>query len=177
MMRFLFALFLLAGPLAAHPHSKVEQQAILSIGLNRAVLSIRIVPSYDEGAAIFAHLDQDEDGEVSETEAMLFGDALIAKTEFVVDGTEVAFGYLSVKVPDAKIVATGEGMIEVRAEARFPELKSAEPVIRFLIGYEDLSHHWFTQPFNFGDLADAFPHQSIERSEDGTRLMVKLSRK
>lgn len=79
-MRFLLALLLLTGPLAAHPHTKVEQQAILSIGLERAAIRIRILPSYDEGAEIFAHIDLDGDGKVPEAEVLHFAEEVASET-------------------------------------------------------------------------------------------------
>lgn len=176
-MRFLVAPLLLAGPLSAHPHSKVEQQAMLSIGLDQAVLNIRIVPSYDEGSAIFAHIDLDGDGKVSATEATQFGEEVLAATELIIDETTATFDNRLVTVPDFQFVAAGEGVIEVKANTRFRKLDSAKHVIGLSVRYEGLSHDWFIQPFFFGNLSEAFPKQGIDRSENGLTLTIRLSDK
>ncbi|MCG7522569.1 hypothetical protein [Ruegeria sp. Ofav3-42] len=158
-MRFLLTLIFLAEPLAAHPHSKVEQQVILSIGLDRVALSIRIVPLYEEGEEVFAHLDLDGNGTISEAEALSFGGGMISETDFAIDGSKTVFENLSVTTPDSHSVASGEGMIEAKVDARFPELHSAEHGISFSISYEELLHGWFVQPFFFGEVQKAFRKQ------------------
>ena len=174
-MRFLLPLILLVGPVAAHPHTKVEQQAMLSIGLDRASLSIRIVPSYDEGAAILAYIDKNEDGVISQAEETLFGQAVLSQTRLTVDRSEVALSGLSVAIPDAAEIASGSGIIEINAEARYQKLTGQAHSIALTVSYEDLSHDWFVQPFFYKDLHNSYPEMEVSRSNDRLHTEIILS--
>jgi hypothetical protein len=174
MMRFLLLFLFAAGSLAAHPHSNVDQQALLSIGLDHASLSIRIVPSDNEGGAILNHIDKNGDGAVSQAEAKRFGQDVVSDVQLAIDGAEVAIGRLTVLIPESTAIVSGTGMIEINAEARYNRLQSKAHQIEFSISYEDFSHDWFIQPFFFENLPNTYANQSIMRSQDGLSVRVGL---
>ena len=107
----------------AHPHDDVEQQALLSIGLDKAALQIKIVPSYIEGAAIYSHIDRNDDGLVSEEEAANFSSDVISKTKFQLNGNEISLSNISVSVPSKQTVSGGLAIIEINADTSFPGRK------------------------------------------------------
>lgn len=147
MMRALIVWAMLASPLAAHPHSAVDQQAALFIGLDQVSLPLRIVPSHDDGTAILAHLDPDGDAQISESEARQFARSLLDQTRLVVDGSEMRLGLGRVAVPDARLVSSAQGVIEVSAQAPFAKLGDTTHQLGFMIDFDALSPRWFTQPF------------------------------
>lgn len=166
----LVGLLLTANLLHAHLHDDVEQQALLSIGLDRATLEIRIIPSFDEGATVFAHLDSDADGTVSADEASSFGIEILSRSNLVVNDLPVDLGNLRIIVPQASQISSGQGVISVTTNANFPALNGARTSVHFEITYAELSNSWFIQPFFFADLNRTFSMDTLVRSSDGTRV-------
>lgn len=173
-MKYALPLIFIAGTAAGHPHSHVDQQAALSIGLDRASLSIRIVPSHDEGPEILAHIDGDGDGTVSPTEARAFGDAVLSEIQLTVDEAHVSLDNVSVEMPSVAAVSSGTGMIEIRAEATYPELIEAGHTIGMSVSYEELAHDWFIQPYVFRDVQDRYEDVQIDRAADGWSINATL---
>ena len=171
------SLVLLAGVATAHPHKDVEQQALVSVGLDVVSLEVRIVPSFEEGAAIFAHIDSDANGVVSADEAAKFGAEVIEKTVLKVDGWRIAFSSPRVAVPTSEWVAAGLGVIEVDADAAFDFTSTPDHSVAFEIAYENLAHTWFVQPFFYADLMATMSLQSLERAVAGSRVEILFSPK
>lgn len=169
------SLLVVSGAAQAHPHDHVEQQALLSIGLDRVVLQVRIVPSYIEGAAIYAHIDDDGDGHVSDDEAAAFAENVISKTRMTLDANEIAFEPPSVKMPDRKSVSSGLGVIEVDAKTSIELTATETHILAFDIAFEAFSHDWFVQPFFFESLDKAVPSKSVERSESSHGIAIAFS--
>lgn len=163
------------GTAAAHPHEDIDQQVLLSVGTDEVIVQIRIAPSYTDGAAIFAHIDTDADGAISESEADAFGADVIASAALKVDGRRFAFNAPRVSVPALEWVAAGIGLIEVDATAAVNLTAVARHRVDFEISYEDLAHEWFVQPFYFPELISALPSQSIERSASGNRVRIAFA--
>lgn len=175
---FVLAVLLFAGHSAqSHPHDDVEQQALLSVGLDTATLEVRIVPSFDEGAQIFDHLDLDGSGDISVDEATAFGKRVLEHAVLTVEGSPVDLGNLRVAIPDRGQVSSGLGLITVTSEGTYPALNGETARIAFEITYEDLSHDWFVQPFFFPDLNSALKLDDLERSSAGHHVALRFSRK
>ena len=163
------------GSAVAHPHEDIDQQVLLSVGTGEVIVQIRISPSFTEGAAIFAHIDADADGAISEAEAEAFGAAVIADAALEVDGRRFDFNTPRVSVPALEWVAAGLGLIEVDATAAVNLTAAERHRVDFEILYEDLAHEWFVQPFYFPELMSALPQQSIERSAAGNRVRIAFA--
>lgn len=163
------------GTAAAHPHKDIDQQVLLSVGPGEVIVQVRIAPSFTEGAAIFAHIDADGDGAVSESEADAFGADVIANAALKVDGRRFPFNAPRVSVPALEWVAAGLGLIEVDATAAVNLTAVERHRVDFEISYADLAHEWFVQPFYFPELMSALPSQSIERSAAGNRVRIAFA--
>jgi hypothetical protein len=174
-----FAALLLGGAAvglaAAHPHKDIDQQVLVSVGTGEVIVQIRIAPSFTDGAAIFAHIDTDGDGAVSESEAAAFGADVIADALLKVDGRNFDFSAPRVSVPELEWVSAGLGLIEVDATAAVNLTAVAPHRVDFEISYNDLAHEWFIQPFYYPELLSALPTQSIERSESRSRVRIALA--
>lgn len=170
-------LLFLSKTLLAHPHSKIEQQALISVGLDRAVLAIRIMPSYDEGTTIFATIDGNGDGIVSDDEAETFGQQVLGGMALYVDGQMHSFGKVAVNIPEARLVRSGQGMIQVKATASFVRLGGTRHKMQLRISYEHLSHNWYIQPFFYSNLLKEYVSRAIERSPDGRHVEIAFSRR
>jgi hypothetical protein len=163
-----------SGMAGAHPHSYVDQQALIFVGLDALDLTIRIVPSFEDGAAIFAHIDSDGNGFVSDREATAFGAAVVAKAELEVDGREVTLLNALATVPSIEQLAAGGGVIEVEAQASFALGSGGKHRLVFGIAYEDLSHDWFIQPFFYRGLVDT-GSPVVQRTDTGNRVGIVFS--
>lgn len=173
-MKYVLPLIFVAGTAAVHPHSHVDQQAALSIGLDRASLSIRIVPSHDESPEILAHIDSDGDGTVPPTEARAFGDAVLSEVLLTVDEAHIALANISVDMSNVAAISSGTGMIEIRAEATYPELIEAGHTIGLSISYEELAHGWLIQPYIFQDAQARYETFKVDRAADGLSINATL---
>ena len=171
----LVGFFLVVEAAHAHPHDSIEQQAALSIGSDVAVLHVRIVPSYAEGGAIHARIDENGDGSVSDDEAYSLGRQVVSRSRLEVDGDEVAFMNLKVDVPDFERTASGLGVIEIKADASIDLGSRGKHDLAFEIVYEEFSDDWFIQPFLYPDLNETMPPESIVRSKGGRRVEILFS--
>ena len=163
---------LAAAPLAAHPHKDVDQQVALTVAPDHVDMAITIVPSYVSGADIFDMIDRDQDGTVSDTEAHHFANDVL-QTAVLTDGTTAqVWGQITASVPDRDTMAAGGGQIIIAASTD-ANLTTATPV-QFVIGYTEISHDWFVQPWlNPADFpTDQQP--SIDRISD-TEITVTLA--
>jgi len=174
-------LLVVAGLLAlvsatlAHPHRYVDQQAHLSVGVDVADLTIRIVPSFEEGAEIFAHVDLDGDGTVTDEEAASFASEVVSKATLTVDSRNILFDDATAIVPDADRVAAGSAVIEVKASASFALTNAKDHQVVFDITYDDFSHEWFIQPFFYANLVKATTLPRVKRSETRNHVIIFFS--
>jgi hypothetical protein len=162
------------GAAIAHPHKDVDQQVLLSVGTGKISVQIRIAPSYNDGAAIFAHIDTDGDGVISAPEGRGFGLEVISSSVLNVDGVRFEFGEPRVSVPEIEWLSAGLGLIEVDATAAVNLTARSHHSVDFEISYQELAHEWFLQPFYYPDLMRLLPSQAIERSPSGDRVEILL---
>lgn len=160
------------GLAAAHPHSEVDQQALLSVGMDSVTLTIRIVPSYIEGTTIFGLIDVDGNGVVTDDEAAAFGNDVIAAAALSVDGERFAFAKPKTAVPEFEHVASGFGIIEIEAGASYVLERGGKHQLVFSIAYEAFSPDWLIQPFFYMDFLDATSSRAVERPGSGKRIEI-----
>ncbi|WP_133405570.1 DUF1007 family protein [Parashewanella tropica] len=159
----------------SHPHTNVKQQALLSVGLDKVALTIRVVPSFDEGAEIFDTIDSNKNGVVSDKEANAFSTKVMNKVRLIQGDKRVKLNLKSVHIPSMIQVSSGLGVIELKADGKLSLKKSTTDKVTFSVNYEDLSHDWFIQPFYFKDLTTHFKHIEINRRHHGTFLEMTLA--
>lgn len=163
---------LAAAPLAAHPHKDVDQQVALTVAPDHVDLAITIVPSYVSGADIFDMIDANGDGTVSDTEASEFANDVLQTAILTAGSTVQVWDQITTSVPDRDTMTAGGGQIIIAASTD-ANLTAAAPV-QFAIGYTEISHDWFVQPWlNPADFpTDQQP--SIDRISD-TEITVTLA--
>lgn len=171
---FIAGLIALPVAAAAHPHSYTDQQVQLSVGLEVVDVTVVIVPSAGDGAAIFSHIDRDGDGAVSEEEARAFGADVLASAELSVDGWGFAFAEAGVTIPSAEDVTEGTGAIIVKASTPISLSEAETHRVDFGIGYGELSHDWFVQPFFHPDLVQKTSSRSVDRTKAGGKVVIRF---
>lgn len=159
----------------AHPHDDVVQQALLSIGMDKVILSVRIVPSHDEGAAIYAHIDTNKDGVVSTNESNAFAMAVFSKMKLSIDGKPSALKVKSTDVPNYGYVAAGLGVIEIKGNAKIAMAADKKHKLIFETHYEMFTQEWLIQPFFYANLNNSFSGKEIQRSETGKYVEVMFT--
>lgn len=168
------AIVAVAAVAAAHPHATIDQQVQFSLGLDRAEVTVVIMPSPQDGPALFGRVDADDDGAVSEAEAQAFADAVAADLFLSVDGEAMALGPATARVAPADEVRAGIGGLSVTAEALLALSPDDPHVVAFAVSFEDFAHEWFVQPFYHPELTAAFGTPGLERSADGGMVTVEL---
>jgi hypothetical protein len=176
-MRGLFIAAALAIPVTAgaHPHRYIDQQVQLSVGIEAVDMTVVIVPSTQDGAAMYSHIDSDGDGVVSDQEAQAFGADVLAATELTVDGRAFVFAPADVKVPEADAVAKGTAAIIVNASAHVSLAGREAHRLDFGISYEAFSHDWFVQPFIHPDLLENTSSPSVDRTGGEGKVVIRFS--
>lgn len=140
-------LFLSDGQLLAHPHARVDQQAILSLDRGSVVIEYRVVPSFKNGTHMFDHLDANHDGVMSDGEKRAYAAALLRSTLMIVDGSRVPLHAVSVSIPPRSTMSGGIGLVAAKASAPLRLLPSRPHEITANIGYALFKSGWFIQPF------------------------------
>lgn len=136
----------------AHPHTSVDQQAALTVGHNGLSVQITILPSHAEGPAIFAALDGDGDGALSEVEMRAFAEDLLSDTALSVDGDTRALALVEVTLVSRTGIEAGTEPIVMTAEAEGAFDASEAGKVALSVGYTALSHDWTVQPWFASDV-------------------------
>lgn len=159
----------------AHPHAYIDQQALISVGTNSVDVTIRILPSFTEGAAIFARIDRDGNGVVSAAEAAELATAVVATAQLEVDGQPVALRRATATVPGIDEVSAGFGVIEIAATAAFRLASSGDHQVSFDIGFDEFSPDWQLQPFFYTDFIETMSSRTVARSDTGNGVGIRFS--
>ncbi|MDO5614327.1 MAG: DUF1007 family protein [Paracoccus sp. (in: a-proteobacteria)] len=172
MMRLALAFAMLAGAAVAHPHHYTEQQVSLTLGPEGIRAEISIIPSDREGAAIFAALDLDGDGALSEAEMQALAAQVLAATRLTLNDAPQALTLTGVSRPAEADMAAGHAKITLLAEAAHP-LAPGEN-FGFSIAYDRFASEWSVQPW----LAEGFLPDGqlpvIRRGADNASVTVTL---
>ena len=141
------ALALAGTPLAAHPHTDIDQQVALTIGADRVAVEVAIVPSIDAGSDIFDAIDIDRDGQISKTETDTFAESVLVATRLTINGVDRDVTLENTTIPEADMVRSGRGRISIRAGTYVEALRPEELTVNFQIGFDAFAHDWFVQPY------------------------------
>ena len=166
----ILALLALAGAADAHPHAETERQAALTLAPGGVTLRLTVVPGTEEGPAIAARIDADGDGVVSEAEAWIVAEELLAATALAADGAPVALRPSAAEADPPDWLAAGMGYVIVEAVA---ELSLAEVgTLALDVTHDAFGAGWFVQPYYADGLVETVGQPSIDRNGDG--VVIRL---
>ena len=168
-------LLTLPSGVGAHPHTTVEQQAILSLGRTQAILSYLIRPSTGEGAHMFDHLDSNGNAQLEHEEGAAFANELLAATNLSVNGKPMQLHFVDAGLPDRESFSVGGGLIEVKVQTEM----SLDPALEYDVTLE-VTHHqfaesWFLQPHYFPDLLNESHSPDLERFSNSSSISIHIS--
>ena len=159
----------LSGPLAAHPHSSVDQQVHLAVGTDHAEVTIRIIPAATEGDLTREVLDLDQDGELDSAEARVFLDTVLAALEISWNTQPITLVDPQIRAAPLERLEAGQGQIEITATL---SVTAEMETIHLSMTYDGLGAEWLIQPYYFEDLQEG-PLPRILRFEDSNRIELR----
>jgi len=169
------ALLVVPAAIFAHPHARVDQQAQMSISRSEISVSFRIIPSTQDGAHMFDHLDKDSNGLISNSEKTAFASSLIANSHLTVNGRSVRLGLLDTEVPTRKTMRQGQGLIGVRSRALTSLPAGRQHKIVFQIDDRQFAKGWFIQPFYHRDLTNGRTAPDVSRKAGSSDIRIGIA--
>ena len=163
---------LLPGSLSAHPHARVDQQAHLSLGRTEAVVTYYLAPSARDGGHMFDHLDADRDGLLNRAERASFAAALLDHSRLSVDGSPRRLTATHVAVPERRVMATGRGVVRLRARARLRPAAGARHRLTLNVYYRRFAGSWYVQPYYAPGLAGSRDVPIVERRPGSSAVTI-----
>ena len=113
---------LFAFPAAAGAHRLDEylQATRLSLGLDRIVVEIDLTPGVDVAPMVFALINTNRDGRISEAEARAYATRMLKEIVLDVDGQHQTLTLVSSRFPSFQEMSAGIGTIRIDARAVWP---------------------------------------------------------
>ncbi len=116
----LCALFLVAAPASAHRLDEYLQATTIAVEKRRVQLEIRLAPGTLVFPVMFAAIDSDSDGVLSESEQRAYAHRVLGDLSLSVDGTRTPLRLVSSAFAPKALLQEGLGEIELRLEADVP---------------------------------------------------------
>ena len=108
----LFALTL-QTPAFAHEVDEYVQAALISLERDHLDVRLRLVAGADVFSQVFARIDTNRDGSVSEAEKQAYAHAVVRDLAFNLNGQRMAAGIVSITFPPVDLMKEGLGEIEL----------------------------------------------------------------
>lgn len=112
---FVAAAVTLPLTLSAHRLDEYLQATRLSLASDQIVLKIDLTPGVDTAAAIFASIDNDRDGRISDDEAGAYANRVLDDVVLEVDGERRPVFLASEEFPSFQEMSAGIGVIRIEA--------------------------------------------------------------
>ena len=116
----LVASFLVAPPVGAHRLDECLQAMRVSIDIDKISLDIDLTPGASVAARVFAGVDSDHDGEMSDEEMRAFAERVLDSIALSVDGRPTPVRLVSHRFPTLREMRLGVGIIHLSAQAAVP---------------------------------------------------------
>ncbi|WP_439569937.1 hypothetical protein [Sphingopyxis sp.] len=149
---------------SAHPHAHVDQQALLSLGRTKAVLTFAITPSTKDGAHMFSHLDANGNGLLEASEKAAFAESLLAQTYLTADGARIKLRVTYMQFPGRRAMAAGTGAIRISSEAPVSLPASSRHRLDLMVAHSGFAEGWTLQAFYYRDLLSGRSVPSVSRN-------------
>ncbi|WP_133064551.1 hypothetical protein [Marivivens niveibacter] len=166
------AVFLIGTTASAHPHSDIDQQLLITLGVDDAALTYVIVPSIGSGPDFVSMIDTDTDGTISPAEADQFANAIAAATTILADDQTVELYDVFAIMPPVENIMSATAPITVKATVEMPFATSGIHSVGVDIAFDAMSHDWFIQPFYRSDLIDLTGTPELMRQNDTSAISI-----
>jgi hypothetical protein len=120
-------------PLAsAHRLDEYLQATRLSIDIERVDLEIDLTPGIALASKVFAWIDTNRDGEISNAEGDAYAREMLRSVVLKVDGWPARITLVETSFPEFRDMSLGVGTIRIRATARIPAVAAGRHQVSFL---------------------------------------------
>jgi hypothetical protein len=110
-------LLVLPVTMLAHRLDEYLQATRLSLALDRVVLKMDLTPGVDVAPLIFALINTNRDGRISEAEGRAYANQVLKETVLEVDGHRQHLDLVSSQFPSFREMSAGTGTIRIEARA------------------------------------------------------------
>ena len=173
MQRILTAAAVLFGTAAyAHPHTDVDQQILMTFGVDQAALTYVIVPSISAGPDVVALIDTDQNGDISTAEADAFAADITAATVIMVNGERADIANAFAILPPVENIESATAPITIKATVPLPFAQSGDTIVTAESTYDAISHDWFIQPFYSRELTGLTGMPTLTRHDATIEISV-----
>jgi hypothetical protein len=115
------AIILLAGtPALPHRLDEYLQGTLISVGKNRLQAQITLTPGVAVFPLVFADIDTDADGVISETEQRAYAGKVLRDLSLTIDGQPLRPQLISSQFPTIEEMKEGRGQIQIEFSANLP---------------------------------------------------------
>jgi len=114
------ALFGWSSPADAHRLDECLQATRVAIDVDRVSVEIDLTPGATVAAKVFALIDTDHDGRVSDAESERYARGVLDSLDFNIDGRPVPLTTVAYRFPGFEEMRLGIGVIRLSATARAP---------------------------------------------------------
>jgi len=109
-----------SSPADAHRLDEYLQATRVAIDVDRVSVEIDLTPGATVAARVFALIDTDHDGRVSDTESERYARAVLGSIHLNIDGRRVPLTMVAYRFPGFDEMRLGIGVIRLSATARAP---------------------------------------------------------
>jgi hypothetical protein len=117
---------------AAHRVDEYLQATRLSVDVERVDLEIDLTAGFAVASRVFAWIDTNRDGEVSQAEGEAYAQQVLRSLVLKVDGRPVPIRLVETSFPEFRAMSLGVGTIRLRATAKVPPAGAGHHQIYFL---------------------------------------------
>jgi len=109
--------FIFPSTILAHRLDEYLQATRLALAVDRIVVKMDLTPGVDVAPLIFALINTNRDGRISETEARTYANQVLKETVLEVDGKRQHLDLVSSQFPSFQEMSAGTGVIRIEARA------------------------------------------------------------
>lgn len=110
----------LGTPASAHRLDEYLQATTISVEKDRIQAQVRLTPGVAVFPAVFAAIDTNADGVVSEPEQRTYAARVVRDLSFTIDGAHLQPRLISIKFSDIAQLKEGQGEIQLELDADLP---------------------------------------------------------
>ncbi len=109
-----------ASPISAHRLDQYLQATLISVEKDHVQASMRLIPGVAVSSAVFASVDSNADGILSDAEQQAYAQQVLRDVSISIDGKRLSPRVLSVEFPKAEEMRAGLGEIKIELSADLP---------------------------------------------------------
>ena len=106
-----------AMPAAAHRLDEYLQATTIAVEAERIEVEMRLAPGVEVFTIVFAEMDRDADGIVSDAEQQAYAKRVAGDVSLTVDGARLSLDVVSSQFAPKELLESGRGEIRIRFEA------------------------------------------------------------